>query len=283
MTVSRRGAAVLSLGLLGSAAAGCVDISAGNAQYVDTIEKRFSVSGVPTVKLGTFDGSVEVSTWDRPEVVVTIERRAASRDEAERMLITAEQTGDTVAVDVKEERNGGFHINFGSHGARLIVNVPARATINAATGDGRVIVRDVEGDLSARTGDGSIRLEHVNGIVDARSGDGSITIDGQIRGLHARSGDGRVRVQASATTTTADWSLATGDGSVVLEVPDGFGAELDATTGDGRVEVEDLAFERTTGESSRRIARGRLGNGGPKITIRSGDGSITVRRFTAES
>jgi hypothetical protein len=123
----------------------------------------------------------------------------------------------------------------------------------------------------------------VNGLVDARSGDGSITIDGQIRGLHARSGDGRVRVQASGTTTTDDWSLATGDGSVVLEVPEGFGAELDATTGDGRVQVEDLAFERTTGESSRRIARGRLGNGGPKITIRSGDGSITVRRSTAES
>ena len=123
----------------------------------------------------------------------------------------------------------------------------------------------------------------MNGVVDARSGDGSITIDGQIRGLHARSGDGRVRVQAAGPTTTDDWSLATGDGSVVVEVPDGFSAELDATTGDGRVEVEDLAFERTSGESSRRIARGRLGNGGPRITIRSGDGSITVRRFSGES
>lgn len=284
MAESLHGAAVFSLyALLGSAVAGCVDISAGNAQFIDTVEKHFSVSGAPRVKLGTFDGSVEVSTWDRPEVQITIERRAASRDEAERMIVNAEQTGDSIVVEVKEAHSGGFHFNFGSYGASLIVNVPARATIEAATGDGRVIVRDVEGDLSARTGDGAIRLEHVNGAIDARSGDGSITIEGQIRRLNARSGDGRVRVQTSGSSTAEEWSLATGDGSVVLEVPDGFGAELDATTGDGHVDVRDLPFERTSSDRSRTVARGRLGNGGPTIRIRSGDGSITVRRSTTES
>jgi hypothetical protein len=90
-------------------------------------------------------------------------------------------------------------------------------------------------------------------------------------------------VQASGNAAAEDWSLATGDGSVILEVPDGFGAELDATTGDGRVDVRDLPFERTSSDSSRAVARGRLGSGGPTIRIRSGDGSITVRRTTDES
>jgi len=90
--------------------------------------------------------------------------------------------------------------------------------------------------------------------------------------LRARSGDGRVRVQASGSAPTGDWSLATGDGSVLLEVPAGFGAELDARTGDGRVEVRDVDFERESGEHSRTSAKGRIGSGGPKVTIRSGDG-----------
>lgn len=276
---SLRGAAVLTLqAALGLSAAGCVDISAGEASLIDTIEKRFTVSGTPTLTVGTFDGSVEVSTWDRPEVLVTIERHAMSREEADRMLITAEQNGDDILVQVKASHTGGFHINFGSFNARVIVNVPAKARIEASTGDGRVSVRDVEGDLVARTGDGSIRLEHVNGAIEASSGDGSITVDGQIRQLKARSGDGRVHVHAVGTAPTGDWSLATGDGSVLLEVPEGFGAELDATTGDGHVDVRDVQFDRTSGERNRSVVRGRIGNGGSRITIRSGDGSIVVRR-----
>ena len=281
---SLHGAAVLTLhAALGLAASGCVDISAGDAQLIDTTEKRFSVSGAPSVTVGTFDGSVEVSTWDRPEVLVTIERRAMSRDEAERMVITADQRGDDISVQVKSTRAGGFHINFGTFNARLIVSVPAKARIDASTGDGRVTVRDVEGDLVAHTGDGSIHLEHVNGAVDASSGDGNIMVDGQIRQLRARSGDGRVRVQASGSAPTGDWSLATGDGSVILELPAGFGAELDARTGDGRVDVRDVDFDRESGEQNRKSAKGRIGSGGPRVTIRSGDGSIVVRRAGASS
>jgi hypothetical protein len=266
----------------------CVDITAGEARFIDTVEKRFTVSGAPTLDISTFDGSVDVSTWDRPEVLVVIEKHAIDKAAADRMVVTADQTGDVVKVSVREggdDRSSGLHINFGSHSARLTVTLPAKAQIEARTGDGRVTVRNVEGDLRVRTGDGAIHLEQVNGSVDATSGDGSIDIDGAVRGLSARSGDGRVRIRA-ASTPTADWNLVTGDGSVLLEVPEGFGAELDATTGDGRVDVRDVPF---SGESDRRdrrdrrTARGRLGNGGPNISIRSGDGVITIRRSDSAS
>jgi hypothetical protein len=284
MSLSIRCAAGFAFSVfLGIPAAGCVDISAGNAQFIDTIEKRFAVSGTPTLKVGTFDGSVEVNTWDRPEVFVSIERHALSRDEADQMVITTDQRGDEVSVEVRENRPGGFHLRFGSFYARVTITVPAKATVDAATGDGRVIVRDVAGNLNVRTGDGSIRLERINGSIDASTGDGSIDIDGAIQQLRARSGDGRVRVHAANTAATADWSLSTGDGSVTLEVPDGFGAELDATTGDGRVNVHDVAFSGEMSDHRRNVARGRIGNGGSRITIRSGDGSITVRRADGQT
>ena len=149
--------------------------------------------------------------------------------------------------------------------------------VGAATGDGSVSVRDVEGRIRVRTGDGSIHLEHVKGDVSATSGDGSIDVDGSIGQLTARSGDGRLHVRASGAGAVVDWRLATGDGSVLLEVPDGFGAELDAATGDGRVRVQDVPFSGPSGRSDRGVARGRIGNGGGPVNIRSGDGSITVR------
>ena len=278
MPMNTRGVALIALpALLCVSAMGCVDISAGQARYVDTVERRFAVTGAPMVKVGTFDGSVDVTTWDRPEVLVVIEKHAVDKAAADRMLVTAEQNGDAITIDVRQERDGGVHFDFGSHTARVTLTVPARTQIEAATGDGRVSVRDVIGDLSVRTGDGAIRLQNVSGAVDARSGDGSIEVDGTLRGLKARSGDGRLIVRALGSGPTSDWNLSTGDGSVVLEIADGFGAELDATTGDGRVDVRGVSFSGTSSTHNRGVARGRIGNGGGRITIRSGDGSIVVR------
>lgn len=261
-------------------AAGCVDITAGESRFIETVEKRFTVSGAPALDISTFDGSVEVGTWDRPEVLVVIEKHALDKAAADRMTVTTDQNGDVVSVKVRDERgdrDGGLHLNFGSHSARITVTLPAKARIDANTGDGRVTVRNVEGDLRVRTGDGAIHLEQVNGSVDATSGDGSIDIEGAVHGLSARSGDGRVRIHA-ASTPSGDWNLVTGDGSVLLEVPEGFGAELDATTGDGRVEVRDVPFSGRSDRSDRGSARGRIGGGGPSVSIRSGDGAITIRR-----
>jgi hypothetical protein len=282
MPVLSRGRSLLVLPiLLGAASAACVDISAGEPRYIDTVEKRFNVSGTPSLNVHTFDGSVEVSTWDRPEVLVVVEKHAMDKAAADRMVVVAEQSGDRITVDVRQDREPGLHLNFGSHSARVTISAPARIQIDASTGDGRVEVRDVEGDITAKTGDGAIRLAHVSGSIDVASGDGSIEVEGTLRGLRARSGDGRVRVRAMGTGPGSDWSLTTGDGSIVLEVPDTFNAELDATTGDGRVSVSDLPFSGDSDSRRRSIARGRLGSGGPLIRMRSGDGAITVRRADA--
>ena len=68
------------------------------------------------------------------------------------------------------------------------------------------------------------------------------------------------------------------DGSIVLEVPDGFGGELDAHTGDGTIAIHDITLSNVTGQISKSTVRGRLGAGGHAVRMRTGDGSITVRR-----
>ena len=279
MSVLSRGRSLLVLPvLIGAASAACVDISAGEARFIESVEKRFNVAGTPSLNVRNFDGSIEVSTWDRPDVQVVVEKYAIDRASSDRITVTAEQAGDRITVDVRANREPGLHVDFGSRHARIIISAPAAVQVDAATGDGRVEVRDVNGDVKARTGDGAIRLARVNGSVEATSGDGSIDVDGEIRGLRLRSGDGRVRIRAAGTGPADEWSLATGDGSIVLEVPDGFNADLDATTGDGGVTVRDLPFSGDSSSRRRHEARGHIGNGGPLIRMRTGDGSITVRR-----
>jgi DUF4097 and DUF4098 domain-containing protein YvlB len=287
------GAAVAAVMVAGPA---CVQIT-GLAQFVDREEKRFTVSGKPSVSLSTFDGAIDIRASDRSEVVVTIERRASSKEEADRMEIRAEQTGNNIVVDVRMPKTAhafGFHQ---SASARLIVTVPASSDVDAHSGDGSIDIERVNGTLDLRsgdgaidgrslggsvkvhTGDGSIKLTGVNGSVDADTGDGSIDAEGKFSSVRARSGDGSVKIHAAVGSSASDeWTISTGDGSVLLEVPEGFGGELDAHTGDGGIEVRDVTLSNVTGRISKDTVRGRLGNGGAAVKLRTGDGTITLRR-----
>jgi len=257
---------------------GCVDIiGADIGRYVEREEKRFQVSGKPDVVLATFDGSIEVRPWDKPEVEVVVEKRGRGKDDVAQIDVHTEQSGNRVEVTVREPSTRGFH--FGSRSARLIVSLPAASDVSAKSGDGSIDVERIEGRLQLNSGDGSIRARDISGALDVHTGDGSIVVGGKLTALRARSGDGTVTVHVAAGSAAEnDWDINTGDGSVTLELPDDFSADLDAHTGDGRIHMQDVTVSNVTGQIGRNSIRGRLGAGGHNLRVRTGDGSITLRR-----
>jgi DUF4097 and DUF4098 domain-containing protein YvlB len=280
---------------------GCIDIiGADFAKYVERDEKHFSVSGKPDVTLSTFDGSIEIRPWDKPDVQVVVEKRGRDKDDVATIDVHTEQSGNHLEVTVTEPHGThGFHFN-NFRSAKLIVSLPATADVAAKSGDGSIDIERVTGRLQLRSGDGSIKGRMLGGDVTAHTGDGIITIDGvdgalnvdtgdgsiklagKMTVVHARSGDGSVTIHAEpGSAANGDWDIVTGDGSVTLEVPDGFGAELDAHTGDGGIRIQDITLSNVTGKIGRSNLRGRLGSGGRALRLRTGDGSITLRRSVA--
>ena len=53
------------------AASACVVNVDSQAQIVRE-EKRFTVAGKPDLRLATFDGSIEIRSWDRSDVLVEV-------------------------------------------------------------------------------------------------------------------------------------------------------------------------------------------------------------------
>jgi DUF4097 and DUF4098 domain-containing protein YvlB len=260
-------------------AAGCVDIvGADLGRYVERDEKRFTVSGTPNVSLKTFDGSIEIRSWDRPEVQVTIEKRGKSKSATDTIDVHAEQQGNQITVEARIPDSHGLHFND-SRSAKLIVSMPANADVSAGSGDGSIDLDGVTGRIQLRSGDGSIRARSTGGDVDVHTGDGSVTLSGALSSLRAQSGDGSITIHADAGSTAGgDWDITTGDGSVTLAIPDSFGAELDAHTGDGRIRADEITVSNVTGRISRNSLRGRLGGGGHSVRLRTGDGSITIKK-----
>jgi DUF4097 and DUF4098 domain-containing protein YvlB len=263
------------------AAPGCVDIIGADVnRYVERDEKHFTVSGTPDVTLTTFDGSIEIRSWDKTDVEVVIEKRGRDKDDVAAIDVKVEQHGSRIEVSVVQPKeNRGFGMHFHNRSAKLIVSVPATADVVAKSGDGSIDIERIAGHLQLRSGDGSIRGRMLGGDVDANTGDGSIRLDGKLTRLRVRTGDGSVTIHADAGSSAgADWDIVTGDGSVTLEVPDGFDAELDAHTGDGGIRMRDVTLSNVTGNIGKNSLRGRLGDGGHAVRVRTGDGSITVKR-----
>src|SRR5438105_2147386 len=272
----------LAVGLLAAVVAspGCVDIvGADIGRYVEREEKHFSTSGKPDVALTTFDGSIEVRPWDESGVEVIVEKRGRNKEDVSEIDVHAEQSGNHVEVTVRERRAHRFGLHFGGRSAKLIVSVPAASDLSAKSGDGSIDVERIDGRIQLRSGDGSIRARDMGGDLDVHTGDGRVVVSGKLTTVRARSGDGSVTVHAApGSAPAADWDIVTGDGSVTLELPDDFSADLDAHTGDGRIHMQDITVSNVTGQIGRNSLRGRLGAGGHQLRVRTGDGSITLRR-----
>ena len=273
--------------------------------------KTFKVSGQPEVVLDTFDGSIELHSWDRNEIEVEVEKRAMEQSLLDEIKIDAQQEGDKIVVRVTGPRAQRHGVTIGMHispTARLRVAVPKNANINAVSGDGSIKAEAIEGtivlrtsdgsitgtrlsgDIQVRSGDGSIRIDNTTGKLDLETEDGSVGVDARPSVLHLRTGDGSVRVTLEPETVMTDnWEITTTDGSVVVTLPGLFNAELDAETSDGAVRTNHPLLDgdrddRRDGEGSddrrerRRTLRSKIGEGGKILKIRSGDGSIRIDR-----
>ena len=302
---------VLSLLAAGVLLAGCeVNLNSEGLSSRET--KTFKVTGQPEVVLDTFDGSIELHSWDRNEIEVEVEKRAMEQVLLDEIKIDAQQQGDKIVFKVtgptRAEHRGmviGVHI---SPTARLRVAVPRSANINATSGDGSIRAEAIEGkiylhttdgsvsatrlggDIQIRSGDGTIRIDNSSGKLDLETDDGSIGVEAKPTVLRLRTGDGTIRANIEPDSQMADnWDIATSDGSVTVTLPGLFNAELDAETSEGSVRVSHPLLdnnrddERGEGDRDerrerRRVLRSKMGDGGKTFKIRTGDGTIRIER-----
>jgi DUF4097 and DUF4098 domain-containing protein YvlB len=253
-------------------------IAASVAAKGDEWKKEYSVSGTPEVRVETNDAQIQVSSTDASTVQLRVTTNGIEIA-PNKVRITERQNGNRVELEVHLPSNMHF-ITFHSTSRRVLIEatVPRQTNLNLHTGDGRVRVDRVKGELRIATGDGRIEGEDLDGALDANSGDGRIEVRGRFDRLHLHSGDGRIQAEALAGSKMAgSWSVSSGDGSVRLILPDGFAADLDAHTGDGHITFNIPVT--VSGSLSRSTLRGKMNGGGEYLEIRTGDGNITVDKM----
>src|SRR2546423_1686567 len=83
------------------ASAGCVVVDSQG--HIAREEKRFTVSGVPDLRLTTFDGAIEIrSGEDARTVLIEIERRGPTQEAIDALKIDTKQDGNRIDMEVRK-------------------------------------------------------------------------------------------------------------------------------------------------------------------------------------
>ncbi|HZT57582.1 MAG TPA: hypothetical protein VFA21_03045, partial [Pyrinomonadaceae bacterium] len=248
-------------------------------RVIERESNNFTVAGTPHVRVETFDGAIYVHAWDKPEVSYTATKRAGDDHEMKGIKIQAQGAGQEVTLRADFDKSfargyrqeGGRVVSFNSNAStEFDVYVPRNTTLVVSSGDGRLRIEGVSGDLDLHTGDGAIDVSAGQGRLRAVTGDGRIRVDSFDGDAEARTGDGRITLDGNFKSLTA----RTGDGSISLAVPDGTNAtvETDAES----VFNDGVAVAESPADS--RVRRWRIGGGGQVLKLNTGDGQIILRR-----
>ena len=259
--------AVLTLGLATSVA------------HADEWSKTYTLQGKPDLRVETSDASIRVDTWDQNtiEAHVTTEKWKIGEGG---VRVTEHQAGDTVQLEVRNPHETCIvciHISGRGHHTEVVIHMPKEGRVNLRTGDGSIELSNFKGPMELQTGDGHAELASVDGSLHAHTGDGHIRAEGRFDALDLHTSDGHIDARAlPGSTMGSGWELRTGDGSVTLEVPADFAADVDLHTGDGHINL-DLPVT-VEGQLSHNNIRGKLNGGGSLLTIHTGDGSIRLQK-----
>jgi DUF4097 and DUF4098 domain-containing protein YvlB len=191
------------------------------------------------------------------------------------------QGGGTGEVIIRTEFDKAFareHVERGGHtvvfssgaSVELDVYVPRNSTLYVSSGDGRVRVEGVSGEIELRTGDGPVEVADARGRLRAVTGDGPVRVTNFEGDAETRTGDGRITLDGRFNSLSA----RTGDGSISLSIPEDLSVNIE--TDAGNVTSDGVAVEESAGDG--RMRRWRVGGGGTTLRLHTGDGQVVIRR-----
>src|SRR5882724_5574551 len=236
-----------------------------DGQYTEEIHKSFNVSSDSRISLENISGSVHVKGWDRNEVKIDAVKHAYREDRLADAEVQISADNNEVRIKTKYRENSlnwndGYNRENNPPTVDYTLFVPFNARIDKIS----VVNSSVDlGDLT-----GSVNVSSVNGRIRAAKLSGGISLS---------TVNGRLEGNFDQLSDSQHIRLSSVNGTVVLSLPDGADAEVNANTVHGGIS-NDFGWEVTRGEYVGRYMTGHLGSGRSRITLGNVNGSISVKR-----
>lgn len=214
------------------------------------------------LSIDTHNGSVTVTTWNRPEVDVQARIEAAwgvTADDLRDTEIRVSGSGSSVSVNTDYTHVEGWGLfNFGSRTlppVHYTISMPATASLNVSTHNASARVRGLRNDVEVDTHNGAVDIGDLDGAAQVETHNGTVQL-------------AFARFSKSARITTHN-------GSIEVHMPQSAAFRIDA---EGHHLSFDSDFAATTkGLESDRFT-GDVNGGGPALRISTHNGSVRIRK-----
>jgi DUF4097 and DUF4098 domain-containing protein YvlB len=265
-----------------------------------TIEKTFTVDGMPRLRVQNVSGETAIHIGEPGQVRVVARKRVkgGSADRAKRLLenveIRIEQKGNDIFVEphlYEQERSWldlfrgkRFRVDFE-------ITVPRETAVNAQTvsGDldlhgtrgptrvesvsGDVNIEDVQGPMRIKSVSGDVHCADYVGAVEGSSVSGDVEIRGRVRAseLHTVSGDISIDLEPESGGRESRLKTISGDVEVGL-LSSSCVCEYHTASGD--LECETPARIMREGRKDRTVI---IGDGRSRLSVKTVSGDLTIK------
>jgi hypothetical protein len=281
-------------------------------RFKEEFHLSYPVKPGGTLAIDNFNGSVEITSWEKDEVDVNGMKYCASEEMLRQLKVEGSQEGNgvrlrTVRPDGKRGNCGAKYILrvpkkmlldgiVSSNGGIRVENIVGNARL--VSSNGSVKVRSLEGKLDAKTSNAGIDVVGLNGDFVGRTSNGSISVDGLEGGFEAETSNASIKarvtklaegrpVKADSSNGSIDLSLVdykgqpmdvdTSNSGITLRLPASVNADLRASTSNSSITNE---FElSSTGTISKTRLEGKIGKGGGPIRVSTSNGGIRIQKL----
>jgi DUF4097 and DUF4098 domain-containing protein YvlB len=272
--------------LIGLAVAGP---TAGQLQAATTesnLTKAFAVKPGGRLVMEVDRGSVDITTSDRSDVVVEVNRKVTRLSAAKAAEVfaahevTFDQDGDRVEIHAKFKQAALSWFNRGGRNLQVAyrVQAPRRFNLELRTAAGDVVATELEGSVKAGTAGGSLKFSTIKGTFDGDTAAGDIHLERATGRVNVRTSGGSIELGELGNDTSA----TTAAGSITIGTAK---AGLTAKTSGGSIEVGQCAgpaeLRTAAGSIQVKSAQTRLEANTSGGSIRIDDARDTVVAHTA--
>lgn len=226
----------------------------------------FHWTGVPegerTIEVWGVNGSIRATHSESESLIVDAVKRG-NKSDPDDVVIEADTTATGVRVCARYPRPSGALNDCGGNQDIRDNDVTVDFTVQVPPG-ARLVAHNVNGSIGAEDMQGPVEATTVNGGIDVVS----------THRVTAATVNGSIDVTMGPLAWSEPLEYTTTNGSVLLRLPAGAGARLEASSANGEV-VSDLPL--TAVEQDRHRVVGQLGKGGPRLRLETVNGNIEIR------
>jgi hypothetical protein len=234
--------------------------SDNRVSHSEVREEHLAASGsADNVVNPAMNGSIRVHGWANADILVKACVQSSAADEGSAAALAKQVTvtdgaGRMVAKGPTPSGNQQWW------SVSYDIWVPAGANLDLQANNGSIHVEGTRGRIRAHSLNGSLKLKDVGGDVEGSTTNGSLTLELAGTGWQGKG-----------------LKLDTQNGSIHLNLPANFGADVEASTVNGHVR-SDFPTPNNGEDRERHSLMFTIGAGGPKIEARTVNGSVQISR-----